>query len=134
MKYIICCCDSYTGGPFALLQLNHAINSLGETSEVLFVDLVLGESYNTNNHTVEVKYQRSPNLNIDDLPYNLCKKYHKNDILIVPEIFPNIIINLAKLGFQNRTFWWLSWDNAPIGDLNKFEYAFYLKNSHHIFQ
>ncbi len=134
MKYIIFCPDSYTGGPFALLQLNNAINSLGETSEIVFANLVSGETYNPDNQTLEIKYKSMPNLNIDGLPYNLCHKYNKNDITIVPEIFHEIIIKLAKAGFKNRIFWWLSWDNGPISYLNKFEYEYHLKNSTHIFQ
>tara|TARA_Y100001968_G_scaffold311873_1_gene334416 strand:- start:5944 stop:6954 length:1011 start_codon:yes stop_codon:yes gene_type:complete len=134
MKYIIFCTDTYTGGPFALLQLNNSINSLGETSEMIFADLVSGEKYDPYNQTVELKYKRLPDLKLDNLPYRLCNKYDKNDILIVPEIFPEIIINLAKAGFKNRIIWWLSWDNAPIGKLNFFEYALHLKNSNHIFQ
>ena len=134
MKYIIFCPDSYTGGPFALLQLNNAINSLGETSEIVFANLVSGETYNPDNQSLEIKYKRIPNLNIDGLPYNLCYKYNKNDVTIIPEIFHEIIIKLAKAGFKNRIFWWLSWDNGPISYLNKFEYEHHLKNSKHIFQ
>ena len=134
MKYIIFCTDTYTGGPFALLQLNNAINSLGETSEVIFADLVSAERYDPHNQTLKLKYKRSPELNLDGLPYKLCNSYNKNDILIVPEIFPDIIIELAKAGFKNRIIWWLSWDNAPIGKLNRFDHALHLKNSNHIFQ
>ncbi|MFD1510455.1 hypothetical protein [Lacimonas salitolerans] len=132
MKFVICCPDDYTGGPFALLQLNSAINSLGYKSQILFYDVAkemrLIEDYMT------VSYKRRPNISIADLKYDVCSVVHKDDVIIFPEREISLLVKFSKNGFSNCVLWWLSWDNAPLSQLNRFEELSALHHSISIFQ
>ena len=114
--------------------MNRVINVLGNNSEVFFVDLILEKTFDKENQTFYINYKKKPNLNIQSLPFDLCSEIHIDDNLVFPEIFPDLLVEFSRLGFKKRIFWWLSWDNAPIGNLNKLSYSYFLNSSKHIFQ
>ncbi|MCK7547359.1 hypothetical protein ACFQGA_10470 [Marinobacter koreensis] len=132
MKFIIFCPDQYTGGPFALLQLNAALRDSGLNSEVLFYNI--GSIKFDGFDAFSVVYSRDPELNIKDLPYSTCKSFKKTDILIFPEVLLEMSTQLKSVGCDNRVFWWLSWDNAPLSLVNNINHYTNLKDSVHIFQ
>ena len=55
MKFILFCPDVFTGGPFAILQLNKALRDLGYKCEVLFYDI--GEIKLLSDNTLTVIYK-----------------------------------------------------------------------------
>lgn len=132
MKFVILCPDNYTGGPFALLQLNDCLNLLGYQSEVLFYNL--SKMSLNSNGVLNVIYERLPSINIENIDYKLCKEVHQDDVIVVPEVQLELLVKLKKSGFNNCVAWWLSWDNAPIGCINRFDYINALRGSINIFQ
>jgi len=143
LKFIVFCPDANTGGPFALLQLAKAINDLGHNCEILFYNIAKIKSKKTNLHffqnstvngSFSVKYKRKPRIKLPNLEYKICDNLNVNDIIIFPEVALDHSTNFLSLGFKKRVFWWLSWDNAPLGNLTKFNNIVNLNNSTHIFQ
>ena len=110
MKFILFCPDVFTGGPFAILQLNKALRDLGHKCEVLFYDI--GEIKLLSDNTLTVIYKKKPTLSLKNLDYTICNRVDKKDFIIFPEVLLGALINLRKRGFRNSVFWWLSWDNA----------------------
>ena len=143
MKFVVFCPDANTGGPFALLQLAKAINDIGYECEVLFYDIgkINPKKYRKNfikTKIIEgkfiVNYKRIPRVNIPNLSFKICFDLDINDVLIFPEVTLDYSTHFYGLGFKNRVFWWLSWNNAPLGNLTRFNNIVNLKNSIHIFQ
>lgn len=143
MKFVVFCPDGNTGGPFALLQLAKAINDSNYECEVLFYNIgtvqvkkikkkIFKKSIIVGSFTV--KYRRKPRIKIPNLSYRVCTDLDVNDIIIFPEVALNYSTTFYNLGFKKRVFWWLSWNNAPLGNLTKFNNVINLKNCMHIFQ
>ena len=137
------CPDGNTGGPFALLQLAKAINDLNYECEVLFYNIgtvqvkkikknFLKKSILDGSFTI--KYRRNPRISIPNLSYKICTDLNVNDTIIFPEVALDHSTAFYNLGFKKRVFWWLSWNNAPLGNLTKFNNIINLKNCIHIFQ
>lgn len=132
MKFVIFCPSAYTGGPFALLQLNEALNKIGHTSEVAIYDKISKKKLE--NGSVKIEYREVPETSIDSFKFNLCHRIDKDDVLIFPEVKLNLLKNYHQFGFANCVLWWLSWDNAPLLSLKKFEEMAALRQSISIFQ
>ena len=133
MKFVVFCADVYTGGNFALLQLNQALNDLGAPSEVVFFDkaeIKPGEA----KKTYTTSYASPVTLEVSDLKYKMCEQFGPEDILIIPETRPDIANEFHARGHPGFVFWWLSWDNAPLGKLKQFDCMNCLNNCLHIFQ
>lgn len=133
MRFVICCPDNSTGGPFALLQLNQALLELGVRSEMLFYDkaqITLDRSTGT----YTVRYSRQIDLKVAFASYGICSSFDRDTILVIPEVRLRLAKKFHALGHRKSILWWLSWDNAPIGELNKFDNAVVLMSCLHIFQ
>ena len=143
MKFIVFCPDANTGGPFALLQLAKAINDLNYECEVYFYNIGTVKVKKIKKNFIKnmiidgsytIKYKRKPRINIPNLSYKVCNDITVNDTLIFPEVALDYSTTFYNLGFKKRVFWWLSWNNAPFGNLTKFNNIINLKNCMHIFQ
>lgn len=132
MKFILFCPDLFTGGPFAMLQLNKALKNIGHECEVVFYDI--GEFKFLSDNTLTVKYKKKPDLSVKNFDYKICNRVDKKDFIIFPEVLLGILINLRKRGFRNTVFWWLSWDNAPLDQINYFDSILNLRASINVFQ
>jgi len=147
MKFVLLCPDTFTGGPFATLQLNDSLIRLGYESEILFYDIVKKPFFQYRRRSrknfhipkltsdyFEVKYKKAPDLFLKNLDYKVCTKVYQNDIIVLGEVQIETLIELKNKGFNNCVLWWLSWDNAPLSKINRFEYLSFIKNSINIFQ
>lgn len=143
MKFIILCPDHNTGGPFALLQLSKAINELGQESEIFFSNIGKIKPKTKKKNLIQkkiivdnfiIKYKRKPRIHIPDIPYKICYNLHIDDVIIFTETMLDYSTTFYNMGFKNRVFLWLSWNNAPLADLTKFNNIINLLNSIHIFQ
>lgn len=133
MKFVVFSPDVYTGGIFALLQLNQALTDFGVPSEVLFFDkaeIKPGEAQKT----YTTSYLSPVTLQVSGLTYKICEQFGPEDILIIPESRPDIASEFHARGHPGLVFWWLSWDNAPLGKLKQFDCIKCLNNCLHIFQ
>ena len=133
MKFVIFCHDVHTGGPFALLQLNKALNDLGCSSEMLFLDKA-DLDFLKNEGQFKVEYTDQIELSVDELDYDLCHQFGMDDVLIFPEMMVGVATKMYSLGHRKRIFWWLSWDNVPLIEIKKFSNHVSLNSCVHIFQ
>lgn len=133
MKFVIFCHDVHTGGPFALLQLNKALNDLGCSSEMLFLDKA-DLNFLKNEGQFKVEYTDQIELSVDELDYDLCHQFGMDDVLIFPEMMVGVATKMYSLGHRKRIFWWLSWDNVPLIEIKKFSNHVSLNSCVHIFQ
>lgn len=132
MKYIVFLPTAYTGGPFALLQLSDALTKIGRESQVVYFDKI--SRMEMNNNSVHIEYSGETNFSIANLKPKVCYSFDRNDVIILPETRLDLLKQFVNAGFSNCVFWWLSWDNAPLSELNKFEEKSALNNAIHIFQ
>jgi len=133
MKFIIFCPDHFTGGPVALIQLHGALLDLGLESEVLFYDKA-ETRFDEKLGRVDVQYAQPISVRVLGINYRVSKYFDRNSVLIFPENLIEMATNFASLGFKNRVIWWLSYDNAPLKIVNRFNHAVNLASSRHIFQ
>jgi hypothetical protein len=133
MKFIIFCPDHFTGGPAALLQLHGAICDLGRDSEVFFYDKAAIQ-IDDNTGRVAVNYASEIKIKLDGVDHKRAFGFDREDVLIFPEALIELASKFATLGFAKRVIWWLSYDNAPLKIISRFNHALHLSNSAHIFQ
>jgi hypothetical protein len=132
MKYVVFLPAAYTGGPFALLQLSNALTKIGHESQVVWYDKT--SSIEMKNNSINIEYSGETNFSIANLKPEVCYSFDRNDVIILPEVRLDLLKQFVNAGCPNCVFWWLSWDNAPLSELNRFEAKSALNNAIHIFQ
>jgi hypothetical protein len=132
VKYVVFLPASYTGGPFALLQLSDALTKIGHESQVVCYNKISGMKLK--NNTISISYSDETNFGIANLKPKVCHSFDRNDVIILPEVQLDLLKQFVNMGCSNCVFWWLSWDNAPLSKLTGFEAKSALKNAIHIFQ
>jgi len=132
MKYVVFLPTAYTGGPFALLQLSDALTKIGHESQVVYYDKI--SRMELKNSSIHIEYSGESKLSISNIMPEVCYSFDRNDVIIMPEVRLDLLKQLVNAGFSNCVFWWLSWDNAPLSELNRFEAKSALNNAIHIFQ
>jgi hypothetical protein len=133
MMFVIFCPDYSTGGPFALLQLNQALLDLGFNSKVLFYDKA-EIRFDSASRRYDVIYSQPINIEVPFARYETCTCFDEDAVLVFPEILLGWARRFHAYGHRRKVYWWLSWDNAPLGELNKFEQKLALLSCFHIFQ
>lgn len=133
MKFIIFCPDHFTGGPAALIQLHGALLDLGLESEVFFYDKA-ETRFDEKLGRVDVQYTQPISVQVPGIDYRVSRYFDRDSVLIFPENLIEMATSFASLGFKNRVVWWLSYDNAPLKIINRFNHAVNLASSRHIFQ
>lgn len=132
MKFVVFAPRARTGGPFALYQLHDAIKRQGYASEIAFYD---SAKFVWNGLECTVKYKTdfyAPKLaNIDP---DVCFRFGPEDVLIFPEVKVSLMSKFQGFGFQNVVFWWLSWNNAPVQNIDRLDIALSLSKAKHLFQ
>lgn len=108
---VILCPEAVTGGPEALHQLAHAINTLGgnarlayfgQGSTVEYGPTTILCRYSPHQAVLET-YARYRPIPLVEAP--LCE----GTLIVVPEILPETLLGISA---RNRAVWWLSVDNA----------------------
>lgn len=108
---VILCPEAVTGGPEALHQLAHAINTLGGNARLAYFGQASRVEYGPT--TILCRY--SPNQAVLESyaayhPIPLVEApLSEGTLVIVPEILPEALLAIAA---RNRAVWWLSVDNA----------------------
>lgn len=108
---VILCPEAVTGGPEALHQLAHAINSLGGNARLAY----FGEGSKIEYGPTTIVCQYSPNQAVLETygAYNpvplIQAPLSEGTLIIVPEILPEALLAIPA---RNRAVWWLSVDNA----------------------
>lgn len=95
--YIVCPPKKATGGPEALHQLGHVLNSLGFNAKMLYS-----------------KYKKRPVhpfYKSYNVPYVMKVKDSNENVIIIPESMTNLI---AKYPLSEKKIWWLSLDFYEI--------------------
>lgn len=133
MKIVVFGATNPTGGPFALVQLYEAMVNLGISTEMVFFDHVNFVE------TPECMYAQYAdpgvtNAELLGIKPKVAARVSKSDWLIFPEVQIQTAQNLFERGYTNIVIWWLSWENAPLSLLRRFDISLLLRGSIHIFQ
>jgi len=132
MKYVVFLPTTYTGGPFALLQLSDSLTKIGHESQVVYYDKI--SRMELKNNSISIEYSGETKFSISNIKPEVCYSFDRKDVIILPEVRLDLLKQLVNAGFSNCVFWWLSWDNAPLSELSRFEAKSALNNAIHIFQ
>jgi hypothetical protein len=108
---VILCPEAVTGGPEALHQLAHAINTLGGNARLAY----FGQGSRVEYGPTTILCRHSPNQAVAETyaayhPIPLVEaSLAEGTLIVVPEILPESLLTIQA---RNRAVWWLSVDNA----------------------
>ncbi|HTC43974.1 MAG TPA: hypothetical protein VK696_02900 [Steroidobacteraceae bacterium] len=108
---VILCPEAVTGGPEALHQLAHAINSLGGNARLAY----FGQGSTLEHGPTAIVGRHSPNPAVAATyaayhPVPLVEApLSEGTLIVAPEILPEALLAIPA---RNRAVWWLSVDNA----------------------
>jgi hypothetical protein len=108
---VILCPEAVTGGPEALHQLAHAINTLGGNARLAY----FGQGSQIEYGPTAILCRHSPNPAVSETygaynPVPLVEApLSEGTLVVAPEILPEALLGIPA---RNRAVWWLSVDNA----------------------
>jgi hypothetical protein len=108
---VILCPEAVTGGPEALHQLAHAINTLGGNARLAY----FGQGSRVEYGPTTILCHYSPHQAVLETyaayrPIPLVEApLSERTLIVVPEILPEALLAISA---RNRAVWWLSVDNA----------------------
>lgn len=131
-KVVIFSTTTESGGPFALYQLANAIASYSVPVEIAFYNV--GKLTGDANECQVVYPNGFTAPEMLGFKPTLCQTFSKDDLLIFPEIYFELLQTLQNQGYKNTVLWWLSWQKFPIEKIEQLDFAKNLHASTHIFQ